>query len=461
MSKKPNIVVLGMCDTKGVEIKFIADQVAHYGGNPIVMNMSLGKDVDWADVSLDEVLASNGTDKKEVFAAPRSSAIEMVGNAGAVKIMQLYAEGKCDGAISWAGSIGTTTVCYALRALPFGVPKMMMTDMASADVSMWIGNKDIYIMNPTAEMGINIVTRKMVANAAAAIVAAAQVGDEPMKGARPLIALTAYGTTTPPVNRIAKDMNDHRGWDSITIHQVGAAGATMEDLIRSGHITAVIDLTTGELTNTMYNSPYGMPKTWNGERLTAASDVGIPQIVCPGGLDQSACGAIDSLPQEYLNDFKTGKRRGFHGTDKPYIHNAGVTIMVPTLDEIEELCHYMAERLNKTNGPTCFILPMQGWSAYDQREEIATRARGWSEGNGHGPVWEPDEQEPRWSRRATLMRPLMHKLLRKDYDNLDYIVCDMHIIDVEFSDFCYKVMGDMLDGKWKKGMYRDIPGVLE
>lgn len=459
-SGKPNIVVVGMLDTKGNEIKFIAEQVAYYGGNPVIMNMSLGKDVDWADITLDEVLASNGTDKKEVFAAPRSSAIEMVGNAGAVKIVQLYEEGKVDGIISWAGSIGTTTVCYAMRALPFGVPKIMMTDMASSDVSMWIGNKDIYIMNPTAEMGINVVTRKMVAGAAAGIVCMAKVGEEATKGARPLIALTAYGTTTPPVNAIAKDM-DAIGWDSITIHQVGSAGATMEDLIRSGHIKAVIDLTIGELTNTMYNSPYGMPKTWTGERLTAASETGIPQIVCPGGIDQSACGAFDSLPKEFMDDFKSGKRKGYHDTCTPYIHNAGVTIMVPTLDEIAYLCDYISERLNKTKGPTMFILPMQGWSAYDQSEALATRARGWSEGNGCGPVWEPDEKEPRWSRRATLMRPLLREKLTKGNDNLDYMVCDMHILDKEFSDLCFRVMKDMLDGKWKKGMYRDVPKVIE
>ena len=460
MSGKPNIIIVGMLDTKGNEIKFIAEQVKYYGGNAIIMNMSLGKDVDWADISLDEVLASNGTDKKEVFAAPRSTAIEMVGNAGAKKVVELHEEGKLDGIISWAGSVGTTTVCYAMRALPFGVPKIMMTDMASSDVSMWIGNKDIYIMNPTAEMGINVVTRKMVANAAAGIVCMSKVGEEATRGARPLIALTAYGTTTPPVNAIAKDM-DAIGWDSITIHQVGSAGATMEDLIRSGHIKAVIDLTIGELTNTMFNSPYGMPKTWTGERLTSASEVGIPQIVCPGGIDQSACGALESLPKEYMDDFKTGKRKGFHDTCAPYVHNAGVTIMVPTLDEIAELCDYISERLNKTNGPTAFILPMQGWSAYDQSEDLATRERGWSKGNGCGPVWEPDEEEPKWSRRATLMRKLMDEKLTRNNDKLDYIVCDMHILDKEFSDLCFKVMKDMLDGKWKKGMYRDVPKVIK
>ena len=459
MSKKPNIIVLGMCDTKFVEIKFLADMVAHYGGNPIVMNMSLGKDVDWADVSLDEVLASNGTNKADVFAAPRSTAIEMVGNAGAVKIMDLYNEGKVDGAISWAGSVGTTTVCYALRALPFGVPKIMMTDMCSSDISMWIGNKDIYIMNPTAELGINIVTRKMVMNATAAVVAMAQVGDVPAKDVKPLVALTAYGTTTPTSNACAKHMAA-RGWDSITIHQVGT-GATMEDLIRSGHITAIFDLTIGELTNAMYNSPYAISKFWKGERLTAASDVGIPQIVCPGGIDQSACGAISSLPQEYLNDFKTGKRKGFHDTMAPYIHNEGVTIMVPTLEEIEYLGNYIAEKLNTTKGPTCFIIPMQGWSAYDQRKEIATRARGWSEGNGDGPTWDPDPQNPTWSVRATTIRRVLKEKFSKDNPNLDFIVTDMHIIDPEFSAFCCQVMDDMLDGKWKKGMYRDVKSVIE
>jgi hypothetical protein len=104
---------------------------------------------------------------------------------------------------------------------------------------------------------------------------------------------------------------------------------------------------------------------------------------------------------------------------------------------------------------------MQGWSAYDQSAELATRARGWSEGNGCGPVWEPDEEEPRWSRRATLMRRLMDEKLTKDNDNLDYMVCDMHILDKEFSDLCYKVMSDMLDGKWVKGLYRDVPKVLK
>lgn len=330
MDRKPNIIVTGMLDTKFNEIRFLADQVAVYGGNPVVMDLSLGQSADWADITREEVLKTAGVSEKEVSDAPRAKAIGIVGPAGAKKIMELYDEGKVDGVISWAGSVGTTTVTYVMRALPFGVPKIMLTDMASSDVSMWLGNKDIYIVNPTAEQGINIVTRKMVANAAAAVVSMAKVGDVKTEETKPLVAITAYGTTTPAVNACTKFMED-RGWDSIIIHQVGT-GATMEDLIRSGDVTAIFDLTTGELTNNMYKSPYGVPDTWVGERVTAASDMGIPQIVCPGGLDQGACGPMSSIPQEYLDDFKTGKRKGFRDTKLPYIHNEGVTIMVPTLE---------------------------------------------------------------------------------------------------------------------------------
>lgn len=456
--KKPQIIVAGMCDTKFTEIQFLAEEVRRAGGDAIILNCGCGHEVDFADISLGEVLKAVGKTPYEIFKSPRSEAVKAVGEAGAVKVLEMYKAGEVDGIISWAGSMGTTTVTYLMRALPFGVPKIMMTDMASSDVSMWLGNKDIYIMNPTAEQGINIVTRKMAANAAAAIVAMAEVGEPDMSQSRPLMAITAYGTTTQTVNRCSGYWNKH-GWDTIIIHQVGT-GATMEDLIRSGQITAIIDLTTGELTNNMFHSIYGTPWTWTGERVTAAADMGIPQVVTPGGCDQSAFGALSSLPAEYLEDFKSGRRKPYKDTGFPYLHNEGVTIMVPTLEEIEALSHYFAEKLNHTKGSTAFVIPMQGWSAYDQREELCTKERGWSEGNGDGPVWDPDDLEPTWSKRSTRMRSILEKEFCKDNDNLDLVIADMHIIDGEFANLLNQIMGDMIEGKWKKGMYREIKGVV-
>ncbi len=445
-------------DIKGDEIKFLAEEVKKSGGNPIIMEISLGHEVGWADISLSEVLAETGLKKEEVFKASRSDAISLVGKAGAAKIVKLYEENKIDGVISWAGSVGTSTATMVMRALPIGFPKIMLSTLASGDVSSWLGNKDIYIVNPVSEKGINRVTRKIIGNAAAAIVGMAEHHDAPIKDTKPLVALTAYGTTTPTVIRCEKFMND-RGWDSIIIHQVGT-GATMEDLIDSGEITAVFDITIGELSNTKYGSIYGIDSEWTGERLTAASRFGIPQIVCPGGLDQSAYGPYNTVPEKYLEGFRDGSRVSYKNSKKPYIHNSAVTIMVPNKEETEEFALEIITKLNKTTGPTALIVPMKGWSAYDQSVENASVDSGWAKENGDGPVWWPDPDCPEWSKRATLMWDIFMKNQNRENNNLDIIKCDNHILDMEFAEFLNTVMSDMLDKKWKKGMYRELKNVV-
>ena len=165
-NKKPNIICMGILDIKGDEIKFLAEEVERAGGNPIIMEISLGHEVGWADIGLSEVLAESGLKKEEVFKSSRSDAISLVGTAGAMKIKKLYDENKIDGVISWAGSVGTSTATMVMRALPIGFPKIMLSTLASGDVSSWLGNKDIYIVNPISEKGVNKVTRKLIGNAA-------------------------------------------------------------------------------------------------------------------------------------------------------------------------------------------------------------------------------------------------------------------------------------------------------
>jgi uncharacterized protein (UPF0261 family) len=457
MTGRPKIVVTGMLNTKGPELRHLASAVAEAGGDPIVVDLSLGAAVDWADVPLAEVLAATGTPVEAVYAAPRATAIELVSNAGAAKVLAMRAEGRCDGIVSWAGAVGTTTVTAVMRALPFGVPKVMLTDMASGDVSVWLGTKDIWIVNPTAEHGVNVVTRKAVANAAAAVVAMAKVPEIPA-GSRPLAALTSYGSTTPCVLRCTEFMEE-RGWDTAGFHSVGA-GATMEDLIRSGLILALFDITLGEVANTVVGSPWGLPRTWDGERMTAAGAMGIPQVVVPGGLDQGAHGPLENVPQAYLDDTRAERRRSFHGTGEPYIHNAGVTILSLTDEEVAAISEGIALALSATTGPTAFVIPMRGWSAYDQPAETASRERGWAEGNGDGPCWDPDPANSGWSRRAVLMRSILADRFDASNEHLDLVATDMHILDPEFSDLLCRAMGDMLDGRWRKGLYRDVPGVI-
>lgn len=454
---RPRIVCTGMCNTKAAEIRYLARMVAEMGGEPVIMDLSLGAAVDWADVPLEEVLESTGTSIDEVFAAPRATAIELVGRAGAVKVLELRAQGRCDGIISWAGSVGTTTATRAMRALPFGVPKVMLTDMASSDVSVWLGNSDIYISNPTAEQGINVVTRKAIANAAAAVVAMARVPEAP-PGTRPLCAITSYGSTTPTVLRCSAAM-ERRGWDTAIFHAVGA-GATMEDLIRSGLVGAILDITIAELSNTLIGSPWGIAPGWEGERLTAAGAMGIPQVVVPGGLDQAAAGPLATVPRHYLDETRAEVRRSFHGTGLPYCHNDGVTIIVLTVEEQETIARTIARRLNAATGPTAFVLPMRGWSAYYQPASTATRERGWSQGNGDGPTWDPDPDHPGWSRRSTLLWRVLRERLDAGNANVDLLVADLHLLDEAFADLLVTVMGRMLDGTWRRGDGRDAPGVM-
>lgn len=458
-TEQVNILCMGILDTKGDEIKFLAQEIKKAGGNPVIMELSLGHEVGWADISLSEILNEIGVKKEDVFKAPRSDAISIVGKAGATMIIKLYEKNKIDGVIAWAGSVGTSTATMVMRALPIGFPKIMMSTLASGDVSSWLGNKDIYIVNPIAEKGVNRVTRKTVGNAAAAIVGMAKFQEVPQLETKSLAAITAYGTTTPAVMRCEQFLNK-RGWDTIIIHQVGT-GATMEDLIMSGEITAVYDITTGELSNTKYGSIYGISKEWEGKRLTAAGKMGIPQIVCPGGLDQCAYGPVNTIPEYILKGFRDGTRISYKNSGKPYVHNSAVSIVVPNKEETEELALEIITKLNNTKGPTALIVPMRGWSAYDQSVENASVESGWAKENGDGPVWWPDPEIPKWSKRATIMWEIFMKNQNKNNENLDIIKCDNHILDKEFTDLLNMCMGDMLDKKWKKGLYRELKNVIK
>jgi uncharacterized protein (UPF0261 family) len=456
--KNPTIICAGILDTKGEEIRFLAERISEHGGIPKVLELSLGKEVSWADIPLSEVLASLDVNKDDVFQASRADAALLVSEAGVRKILELHRQGQVDGIIAWGGAMGTSVATRIMRSLPIGVPKIMMSTVASSNVSGWLVHSDIYIMNPIAEQGINKFTRMVAGSAAASIVAMARAHSKQIQDDKPLAAITAYGTTYQTVSRCATFINN-RGWESISLHATGN-GATMEDLIRAGYIQALYDITTAELSNTRFKSPYGIKEEWEGERLTAAADMGIPQVVCPGGIDQFTLGPMSTVPEHFLEDYRRGVRIS-HNRDKlPYVHNRNVTTLTPTIGETMEIAEYMIEKLNKTKGPTVLFIPMKGWSSYDQSRDAASVDRGWPSDQGDGPVWWPDPERPTWSLRATSMRSVVQKHQNTRNQNLDVICCDMHLLDKPFADLLNRCMADMLDGVWKRGMYRDVMNVI-
>lgn len=462
MSRKPNIICAGMLDTKGEEIRYLAKQVEKRGGNPVIMDVSLGHEADWADITLRESLAMTGNTPADVFVLARAAAIDIVAKAGAAKLLSLYRQGKVDGIIGWAGGIGTTVVTYLMRALPLGLPKVMLATGASGNTRRWLGVSDIYISNPISEKGINKLTKMTVNNGVCAVVAMAkewaQKQETEEETERPMAAVTLYGTTTAAAIRCDEHMKK-KGWDTLYFHQVGS-GAAMEDLIRSNDIKAVFDLTPGEITNNYFQSQTSNPDSWTGIRFTAAFDMGIPVVAAPGGVDESPFGMWQTLPEEYKKEFASGKRQTYKDTGMPYYHNSSMIILPTTLQENRKFSQMIVSRLNRAKGPALFLIPLKGWSAYDQSEAHASKEMGWAE-DGDGPVWMPDEEFPQWSKRATQMWDVMNRQADSDNPNVDVIACDLHILDPEFAELACMAMDKMLDGTWRKGMFRDLSYVVQ
>lgn len=462
MERKPNIICTGMLDTKGDEIKYLAEQVEKRGAAPIIMDLSLGHEVKWADIPLSEVLSTTGNTPDDVFVLARAAAIDIVAKAGTAKLLELYKEDKVDGIIAWAGGIGTTVATYLMRALPLGLPKVMLATGASGNTRRWLGVSDIYISNPISEKGINKLTKMTVNNGVAAVVAMAKEWVENKEKEpdpdKPMAAVTLYGTTTAAAIRCDNHMKV-KGWDTLYFHQVGS-GAAMEDLIRSGDIKAVFDLTLGEITNNYFQSQTANPENWTGVRFTAAFDMGVPTVAAPGGVDETPFGMWQKVPEEYKREFENGKRQTYKDTGMPYYHNASMVIIPTTLKENKLFAQIIASRMNRAKGPALFLMPLKGWSAYDQSRDHASKEMGWAE-EGDGPVWMPDESAPSWSKRATQMWGILKKQIDSKNENVDIIACDLHILDPEFAQLACTAMDAMLEGTWRPGMYRDKEFVVE
>lgn len=453
MKNHMNIICIGMLDTKGNEIKYIANEIENLGGNPIIMDVSMHTQMEWADISVQDTLDVEGKSFAHLSNLPRSDASEYISSAVAKKIMNLYDQGMVDGIISWAGSMGTTVATAAMRALPIGVPKVMLSTVAARDVSKWVGVKDIFMCNPISEKGVNKITRKTVRNAVHAVFAMAEVAQCPTDSLKKLGAVTLYGTTTPLAADCANFLETKKNMDVLYFHQTGI-GAVMEEFIEQGEIDAIFDVTPGEISKFMY---YPSCMLQPCERLSAAVAKGIPHVCAPGGLDQipiALSGGV--VPEEFMKGYRDGSRKSYRNDGKPYMHNQSTCIIFPTLEENKEMAHYIIQKLNKAIGPTVFILPMQGWSAYDQTKEhaaISTRM-GWS-ADTDAPQWIPSKNDPTKSQRAVDMLEIFKDEIDRSNDNLDILCVDMHILDESFAELCCKVMNEMLDGTWKKGMFKE------
>ena len=344
------VVLLGTLDTKGVELDFVRSQVRNEGCEVILVDVGVtGVPQAVADIGRDAVAEAAGVSLADLVAGDdRGAALDAMARGAARLASDLHAAGRMDCLLSLGGSGGSSIATAAMRVLPIGVPKLMVSTVASSDVSSYVGQSDITMMYSVLDVsGLNAVSRRIYANAAAAAAGMARsfairavAGD-----AKSAIAITMFGVTTPAVTT-ARHWLESLGYEVLVFHANGAGGRSMEKLAADGALAGVLDLTTTELADELV----GGDLSAGPQRLEAAGRCGLPQVVSLGALDMVNFGPFSGVPARFGN-------RVF------YKHNANVTLMRTTPAECIELGRRIAGKLNAARGPVCLFVPRGGVSS--------------------------------------------------------------------------------------------------
>ncbi|MCX5609574.1 MULTISPECIES: Tm-1-like ATP-binding domain-containing protein [unclassified Streptomyces] len=352
-----NVVLVGTLDTKGVEYGWLRERLLRAGVEVVLVDTGvMGEPRVPADVPRDAVARAAGTELSELReAADRGAAVTTMAQGAEATLLRLHAEGRLHGVLAIGGSGGTSIATRAMRALPLGVPKLMVSSMASGDVAPYVGSSDITMMYSVVDIaGINSISAPVLANAVEAIAGMARafarasldLHRPPRLGAgdRPLIAASMAGVTTVGVDA-ARERLTELGYEVLVFHVSGSGGRTLETLAGQGVFAGVLDLTLSELADDLC----GGILTAGPDRLSAAGRAGIPQVVSLGALDMVKFGPLETLPERV-------RHRQVH------VHNPSITVIRTTEDECTELGRRVAGKLRVATGPTAVCVPLRGLS---------------------------------------------------------------------------------------------------
>ncbi|UWU71800.1 ABC transporter permease [Bradyrhizobium sp. NC92] len=359
-SGPPVVLVVGTLDTKGQELRYIRDIIAESGLRTRLVDVSTSGKHSSCDVSAQEIALNHGRGGSAVFGTDRGAAVTAMADAFA---NWLRRQGNVAGVISAGGSGAASLVAPGMRALPVGVPKLIISSVASGDVGPYVGPADITMMYSVTDVqGLNSISRAVLANGANALAGMvkarldARAATAREAGGLPAIGITMFGVTTPAVQKIASDLRED--FECLVFHATGVGGRSMEKLVESGQLAGVIDLTTTEVCDLLMGGVF--PAT--EDRFGAIIRSRLPYVGSVGALDMVNFGAPDTIPERY-------RGRKFH------VHNPQVTLMRTTVEENERMGRWIGERLNQMDGPVRFFLPEGGVSALDARGQ---------------PFWDPD-----------------------------------------------------------------------
>jgi uncharacterized protein (UPF0261 family) len=340
------IAVLGTFDTKGDEHAYVAGLIRSRGHSVLMVDVGvLDASRLVPDVTRGEVATAAGADLAAIVARrDRGEAVAVMTRGAPIVLARLQREGRIDGVISLGGGGGTAICTAAMRALPVGFPKLMVSTLASGNTAPYVGVKDIVMMPSVVDVaGLNRLSRRLLAQAAGAIcgMVEARVPEAPT---RPVIVASQFGNTTACVTK-AREILEAGGYEVMVFAATGNGGRTMESLVESGLVSGVLDITTTEWADELAGGVLNAGPT----RCEAAARQGVPAILTPGCLDMVNFGEPASVPERYRG------RRFYH-------HNAQVTLMRTTPEECAELGQILAEKCNLSTGPVGVFIPLKGIS---------------------------------------------------------------------------------------------------
>jgi uncharacterized protein (UPF0261 family) len=344
----PTVLLIGTLDTKGNELAFVRSRLVAAGVDVLVADAgTLAPPAGLEpNVTREDLAAEIGADMEAL--TDRGAAVSAMADAAAALARRLHAEGRIDGVLGAGGSGNTAIATAAMRALPVGVPKLMVSTMAAGDTRDYVGGVDVTLMASVTDVaGVNSISARILANAAAAM--AGMVGAPPVElgEQRPLIGATMFGVTTPCVTR-AREGLEARGYEVLVFHATGTGGRAMEALVSAGYLAGVLDVTTTELCDDLV----GGVLSAGPDRLEAAGRAGLPQVVSLGALDMVNFGARDTVPPQFEDR-------------NLYVHNPSVTLMRTTPEECAELGRRIAGKLSAATGPVALFVPLGGVSMID------------------------------------------------------------------------------------------------
>jgi uncharacterized protein (UPF0261 family) len=404
---KKTILLIATFDTKGEEALFLKERIENRGLSILTMDAGiLAPTPPWVNIDQQEVAGRGGVAFDHLKSLDKGSCIlNMIRGAEAL-CREFYDQGRFQGVISIGGAQGTDIGTAAMRSLPIGVPRLMVSTVASgrAMFGPYVGTKDIAMMHSVADLqGLNFLTRRILENAAGAICGMVEGPQaHPMRAQGIPVALSMLGTTTPGALRCKKIL-EQRNFEVVSFHQNGTGGIAMEEMIHEGSFQGVLDLNLHEIGDRFVGGLHGSIREG---RLEAAGTLGIPQVVAPGSINYVVLGPLDTLSQQWRSR-------------KLIVHNPNLTLVRLNPEELSAVGKLVAEKLNRGRGPIQVFIPLRGFS-YPDREGL--------------PHWEPKGNQAFIDSLKAHLNP-----------STPLIELDAHINDPEFIDPVAKAFLEMME----------------